>query len=70
MDPWPIFLPRLVSFYGLTSQSFKQETLRKNRGFGSQEALIKILYLIHSSCVTVGKFLNFSESQCAHILKK
>ena len=72
MDRWPIFLPRLISLCGLTSQSFKQETwvCGKNRGFGSREALIKILYLTLSSCVMVGNSPNFSESQFAHIYIK
>lgn len=49
MEPWPIFLLKFVSFCGLTSQTFQQETWEygKNRGFGSQEALIKSLYLTH-----------------------
>lgn len=69
MDPRLIFLPRLASFCSLTSQSFTQETWAggENRSFGNQEALIKILCLTLSSCVTMGNFLNFSESQLAHI---
>lgn len=72
MDPWPIFLPRFVSFCGLTSQSFQQETREcgKDRGFGSRGALIKSLYLTRSSCVMMDRFLNFSESQFAHIFLK
>lgn len=69
MNPWLIFLPRLVSFCSLTSQSFMQKTWAgvANRSFGSQEALIKILCLTLSSCVIMGNFLNSSESQLAHI---
>lgn len=69
MDPWLIFLPRLVSFCSLTSQSFTQETWvgGENWSFGSQEALIKILCLTLSSCVMMGNFLTLSESQLAHI---
>lgn len=72
MDPWPIFLPKFVFFCGLTSQGFQQETQEcgKNRGFGSREALIKILYLTHSSSVMMDRFLNFSESQFARIFFK